>query len=144
MHPRLFLMVTLLCWPALAAAEKIYKWVDEQGNVHYSSQPPRQGAVKTQTVPVPPPPSPEDVRRAEEQTEKIKQRAAELEQERKARAAEQAAPEGAAEAPVEGGTVVVPGSTTATDLPPGELRPGELPPPGVPIEPVPPAMPFPR
>lgn len=144
MRPIFFLAVVLLwVWPA-SGADPVYKWVDEQGKVHYSSEPPRQGAVKTESIPVPPPPSPEDVRRAQEQTEKLKRRVQELEQDRKAREAERAARETAAEPAVGRGPVFVPGATTTTDLPPGELRPGELPPGQVPFEPVPPAITIPR
>lgn len=140
-----FLLAAALLWASSAAgADPVYKWVDDQGQVHYSSQPPRQGAVKTESIPVPPPPSPEDVRRAQEQTEKLKQRTRELEEERKAREAERAAREAAAEPAVGRGPVFVPGAPTATDLPPGELRPGELPPGQAPFEPVPPAITIPR
>ena len=38
---------------AQASAENVYKWVDSQGNIHYSDRP--QGAA-AQTLHVPPPP----------------------------------------------------------------------------------------
>ncbi|MBI2383969.1 MAG: DUF4124 domain-containing protein [Gammaproteobacteria bacterium] len=37
------LAVLLFALPALARAE-VYRWVDEYGQMHYSQQPPRQGA----------------------------------------------------------------------------------------------------
>lgn len=38
------LLFLFLAWPVLqpAAAERLYKWVDEQGNVQYSDKPPAQ------------------------------------------------------------------------------------------------------
>lgn len=133
-------------WASSAvAADPVYKWVDEQGKVHYSSQPPRRGAVKVETVPVPPPPSPEEVRRAEEATERLKQQAADLEREREAREAETAAGRAAEPAgAVPSGVMPVP-VPTSEPIPPSELRPGELPPAGgAPIEPLPPVVPFSR
>ena len=60
--------------PSLALAEEIYKSVDADGNVTYSSVPPEE-AVDTQTVSVPDAPS--EVQRQEaEQREKQRQRAA--------------------------------------------------------------------
>lgn len=146
MYPVIVRFVLVLAWlPVAGAADKVYKWVDEQGKVQYSSQPPRTGAVKAERVPVAPPPSPEDVRRAEEQTEQIKQRAAELEQERMAREAERAAREPVAEPAPAAGPVLVPGAAVGGEsLPPGELRPGELPPAGTVVEPLPPVVPIPR
>lgn len=142
------LMVATLLWASAAvAADPVYKWVDEQGKAHYSSQPPRQGAVKSERVAVPPPLSPEDVQRAEQQTEKLRQRAAELERERKAREADAArrAAESATAAPVSGGVVPLPVPAGEPPIPPGEYRPGELLPGGqVPVEPLPPAVPIGR
>lgn len=81
----LMIMLLTLLAPSLAlSAGTIYKSVDKQGNVTYSSKPPAAG-VRTERLAVPPPPTEEDVRRAEEQAQKLKEQAARLEQERKAR-----------------------------------------------------------
>jgi len=79
-----FLSFTLLSVPSALAADKIYKSVDEQGNVIYSEKPLRGKATSKEIV-VQPPPSPEDVRRAEEQARKTKEKADAMEAERKAR-----------------------------------------------------------
>ncbi len=38
--------VSILCASSLAVAGKIYKWVDEQGNTHYSQQPPNNRSTQ--------------------------------------------------------------------------------------------------
>lgn len=40
-----FLLLLLSLWPVLATAE-LYKWVDKQGNTHYSDKPPVQSKFK--------------------------------------------------------------------------------------------------
>ena len=41
MAPRTLMIVLALCAVSLnAQAERVYKWVDENGTVHYSQQPP--------------------------------------------------------------------------------------------------------
>ena len=54
-----FTLTILLLFTSLAWAEKIYKWVDENGQIHYSSQKPPNQAVETVKVrkgpKVPPP-----------------------------------------------------------------------------------------
>ena len=69
---------------------------------------PPAGAVQSEQLTVPPPPSAEDVKRAEEATRQVQEQATKLEQERKAREAEQAAATKAAEPAPGGHTVVVP------------------------------------
>lgn len=103
---RLMLLLILL-GPALAfPADKIFKSVDDQGNVTYSAQPPAAG-VNSEQVDVPSPPSEEAQRHAEEQAQKVKDQAKELEKDRKSREAEQAAAAAAATPPTST-TVIVP------------------------------------
>ena len=57
------LCVMLISMAALslmtAYADQVYRWVDAQGNVHYSQTPPASSAVKPQVVDMePPPPDP--------------------------------------------------------------------------------------
>ena len=54
MNVRLALACVLLI-PTLAAADQVYKWVDDQGHVHYSSTPPPSTKAQQMTVNVPPP-----------------------------------------------------------------------------------------
>jgi hypothetical protein len=54
--------------PRLAAA--VYKWIDEQGIVHYGDCPPEE--CTAEQLPVAPPPSPEAVREAEERARLIR------------------------------------------------------------------------
>jgi len=79
-----FLLLVSLPVLPVQAAGKIYKSIDEQGNVIYSEKP-LPGAEQSKAISVPPPPSPEDVRRAEEETRRIKERADAMEAERKGR-----------------------------------------------------------
>ena len=51
---KLFIITWLALTPALAAAA-IYKWVDEQGNVQYSSEKPRDAEAEKVSVNTQPP-----------------------------------------------------------------------------------------
>ena len=55
--PRLLLMMLFLCSPALAA-DKVYKWTDENGVVHYDAKPPEQAEAQTVDIRRAPPPPP--------------------------------------------------------------------------------------
>lgn len=47
---------------AAAQAQQVYRWVDAQGNVHYSQSPPPTGTTKTTVIELaPPPPDPTGV-----------------------------------------------------------------------------------
>ena len=122
-HRLIWLLILLAPAPAFPA-DPIYKSVDPQGNVTYSATPPPEG-VSSERLVAPAPPTEEDVQRAEAQTRKLKEQAAELERERKAREAEQAA---AAEdaVPPPGRTVVIPVPGSVGD-------PGLVPVPGRPV-----------
>jgi hypothetical protein len=52
---RLALAVLVTLLPALAAADQVYKWTDEQGHVHFSQTPPPSTKAQQVTVYVPPP-----------------------------------------------------------------------------------------
>ncbi|MCB1641339.1 MAG: DUF4124 domain-containing protein [Xanthomonadales bacterium] len=58
--PRLLLMMLLLSSPLLAA-DKVYKWTDENGVVHYDAKPPEQGDSQTVDIRRAPPPPPATV-----------------------------------------------------------------------------------
>lgn len=74
------LLFAALGWQP-AAAVPIYKWVDDAGRVTYSSLPPPAG-VRAEKVEPPPQPAVDDVRQAEERTERARALARELEAER--------------------------------------------------------------
>lgn len=54
---RLTLFSLLLVLPMMAAAQ-VYRWVDEQGKVHFTQTPPPQGKFKGELKEVPPAPPP--------------------------------------------------------------------------------------
>ncbi len=56
---------------AVPAAESIYKWVDEDGNVHFSDHPPRQ-AIKAEKLRIESAPSDDVVREAQEKRDNLK------------------------------------------------------------------------
>ncbi len=56
---------------SVPAAESIYKWVDEDGNVHFSDHPPRQ-AIKAEKLPIESTPSDDVVREAQETRDRLK------------------------------------------------------------------------
>ncbi|MGA9853077.1 MAG: DUF4124 domain-containing protein [Gammaproteobacteria bacterium] len=65
------LLLTLCLAAALALmtaqAQEVYRWVDAQGNVHYSQTPPPNAVTKAQLVNVePPPPDPTSVKQQQE------------------------------------------------------------------------------
>ena len=54
-----------------SATESIYKWVDEDGSVHFSDHPPRQ-AIKAEKLPIESTPSDDVVREAQETRDRLK------------------------------------------------------------------------
>ncbi|KKN35406.1 hypothetical protein LCGC14_0784030 [marine sediment metagenome] len=48
---------------ANVAVAEIYKWTDDDGQVHYSQQAPKDNAAEVMNVPTPPPISPEQAKR---------------------------------------------------------------------------------
>jgi hypothetical protein len=53
--------------PALAAADQVYKWTDQQGHVHYSSTPPASTQVQAQHMNVAvPPPDPQSLQNSQQ------------------------------------------------------------------------------
>jgi hypothetical protein len=51
------LLVLSLCFAALPAGARMYRWVDAQGQVHYAQLPPAQGAYEVIDRPASAPPS---------------------------------------------------------------------------------------
>lgn len=49
------LLLTLFVTADLCAGEQLYRWVDDQGQVHFSDQPPSHSTVPVQIQPLPPP-----------------------------------------------------------------------------------------
>jgi Skp family chaperone for outer membrane proteins len=79
--PRAFpLLLAVLVWQP-AHAEQVYKWVDSEGRVTYSSTPPPDGA-KAETVAKPLQPSPEEIQQSEERVKREEAQARELEKQR--------------------------------------------------------------
>jgi Domain of unknown function (DUF4124) len=85
--PHTLLLSLLLVSGALTADDKIYKWVDKDGHVTYSSKPPPKGSARFRVVPLAPAPTEAEVEAARQRHEGIKQRAEQLEQDRKEREA---------------------------------------------------------
>jgi hypothetical protein len=68
---RLSLLIGLALLASSAVAEsEIYKWVDEEGNVHYSDCPPPP-SCDVETIQAEPAPDPSDVRRAQERLDQM-------------------------------------------------------------------------
>ncbi|MBU6469799.1 MAG: DUF4124 domain-containing protein [Gammaproteobacteria bacterium] len=84
------LMVPAVLAFSAAQAQQVYRWVDAQGNVHYSQTPPPAGATKAKVIEVaPPPPDPTGV--AEQQQLVKSVAAADAAQQKAAQEAAQAA-----------------------------------------------------
>jgi hypothetical protein len=88
--PDLALACLLLTANPAAAADTLYKWVDCDGTVTYSSTPPPAGAP-AEELKIAPPPSDEAVREAAERAQRAAERARELEAQRAREAADEAA-----------------------------------------------------
>jgi len=89
--PLLTLLLAVLAWQP-ACADPLYKWVDSEGRVTYSSTPPPAGA-KAEKVEVAPPPSAEDIWQAEERAKRIEAQAEGLTNQRLEQEAEERARE---------------------------------------------------
>ncbi|MFZ0107287.1 MAG: DUF4124 domain-containing protein [Thiobacillus sp.] len=74
------LLLAVMVWQA-AHAEQLYKWIDSDGRVTYSSTPPPAGA-KAETVTKPLQPSPEEIQQSAERAKREEAQARELEQQR--------------------------------------------------------------
>lgn len=70
-------VILVICIMAIAGVSlgAIYKWVDEEGRIHYSDEPTEKH--KTKEVEVEQGPSPEEIDKARERAEKLKQRSLE-------------------------------------------------------------------
>lgn len=68
MNARVASLAALLALlPALATADQVYKWTDEQGHVHYSSTPPPSTSVQAQHMNVVvPPPDPQSLQNSQQ------------------------------------------------------------------------------
>jgi hypothetical protein len=60
----LFLAIGLVIASPLALAQKIYKWVDKDGTVHYGSQPPGHNAQEVRIHQMPAAPAPEPAQKS--------------------------------------------------------------------------------
>lgn len=91
-HLRSLFAISLLlavAGPQSALATSIFKWVDDTGQVIYSSTPPPRG-VQAESIEPAPQPTADAVREAEERTERAQALARELETERLIHEAEEA------------------------------------------------------
>lgn len=86
----------LLAAPPAVAGDAIYKWVDANGNVTYSSAPPPGAAAQAVDLPPAPPPDETEAARAREQS--LRELGDQLSQERRDREAELAEQQKAARA----------------------------------------------
>ena len=85
------LLLALLAWQS-AHAEEIYKSVDSEGQVTYSSTPP-PASVHAEKLKVEPPPAPDEVRQARELAQRVDEQGRELEKKRVEQEAAQKAEE---------------------------------------------------
>jgi hypothetical protein len=94
--------LTLILLPLIilptAGAETVYKSVDEQGNVTYSSTPPPGGAEVVEQVPIAPPPPQSEVQAAEERMRQLEIESARSDRERRESKEQQTQSVAAAEA----------------------------------------------
>jgi Domain of unknown function (DUF4124) len=85
------LAISVLSWIS-AQADQVYRWVDAQGNVHYSQTPPPSASTKARLVDVEP--APVDATSVKQQQQLVKSMdAANAEQQKAAAAAQQQAQE---------------------------------------------------
>jgi len=82
-------LATLLV--SVSVHAEIYKWVDENGQTHYSQQPPASGEAQVVDVPPPPPIDPDTAQEEVDQLIEQQQAAEEAEQEAQQQAEEEAA-----------------------------------------------------
>lgn len=75
----------VLLSPAVAAGVNIYKWVDDEGNVHYTQSPPQDRSSEL----LAPAPGPADPREAIEALDEMHRKADEMRQQRLDRQSEQ-------------------------------------------------------
>lgn len=68
---RLAGVITGFCVFSVSAAESIYKWVDEDGSVHYSDHPSRQ-MIKSEKIGIESAPSDDVVREAQKTRDRLK------------------------------------------------------------------------
>lgn len=66
---RIILLLALMLFPVGTTLAQIYKWVDEDGNVHYGDCPPPE--CKSKQIETAPGPSEEDIQRSRERTERL-------------------------------------------------------------------------
>ena len=85
MHRLLMLLVVLFYASAVTAGDKIYKWTDDEGNVHFGSKPPAAAEAEKVTVKTH---DPGDA--ASKDLERIKKENEKAQKARKEKAAEQA------------------------------------------------------
>jgi hypothetical protein len=142
MSARLIVLGMLLVASPFAAAQQIYRWVDANGNVSFSSTPPPGAAA--QPVELPPSPTPAQVEAARERERSIQELGTQLSQQRADREAQlaeerQAASLSAQPPPQPQQDSGVTGDTGWWIPPYPPHRPGIRPP----IRPIPPVRPFP-
>jgi len=87
LHPAFFLPALVLSSPLWLflpdAAAGVFKWVDEEGKVHYGDAPPAQGDAET--VRTAPPPSDEEVLRSRDRLDALREQTAVLNKAREER-----------------------------------------------------------
>ncbi len=79
---RLPLLLAALLLPLVSAAAQVYKWVDEQGQIHFSQTPPEQIQAEVVELPRNPPPAKERLEQLKKRAEEPLKRAAEQKKKR--------------------------------------------------------------
>jgi hypothetical protein len=91
-HPWIALLSLIALTFITVHADEVYRWVDAQGNVHYSQTPPPNAGTKAKLVDVAPPPP--DITGEQQQQKLVKSvQAADAEQQKAAEAAQKLAQE---------------------------------------------------
>jgi hypothetical protein len=85
---RLLLLALLVPLAAAAPAGTVYKWIEPDGSITFSSTPPPEGEAveEVEELPVAQPPSDADRQEADRRVKAMRELAAEMERDRKARA----------------------------------------------------------
>jgi hypothetical protein len=85
---RHFLLALFLPLAATALADTVYKWIEPDGSITFSSTPPPEGEAveELEALPVAPPPSEVDRQEADRRVKAMRELATEMERDRKARA----------------------------------------------------------
>ncbi|RME33910.1 MAG: DUF4124 domain-containing protein [Gammaproteobacteria bacterium] len=79
---RLPLLLAALLLPLVTGAAQVYRWVDDQGQIHFSQTPPETGQAEVVETPPAPPPATDRLEALKKKAEEPLKKAAELKKKR--------------------------------------------------------------